>query len=492
MSTIRQAPRPKFILWPDGQRYGRLDLSRYLVSLQVSHPLNAPNGSWSAELAWYRRGGSASLAELPDPQLMRNVRAGGLVSIGVDEPGGLLLGMVDSVRWHRSPGSGEGRLSLQGSDLGKLLARDNIVRAQIPEHVSWTEPLKIAFGPDHPLVHELIGVWGGSRRAPLLKGSSVEEVLKYVLNFMPTARIPMLAAFGGSGMPGEYIRTDGSILVWNAGKVWTDVATGYQGTVYEFLRRVLDEDFYEIFLACVPNGTEIPQVRLVVRPKPFDEPAMQWLPVASDPFLGWETLTTLVDGLRNHVIDRSEVTFEDLSYSDSDVYSFVLAQSQTDLGAAAYPALDVWAMRRYGLRPYYGTLNLLAGDLRQRSAQLAEEGIVSETTEARNRLYNWYRLNSYMVAGQLTVAGRDRYRVGDPVYLPWFMPPRVGLVAQPHARGCRFYVAATSWAWSRGAAYTTSLTLTRGHNRAVIDQAKLEIGAEVPELVAQQGTIKVF
>ena len=91
---------------------------------------------------------------------------------------------------------------------------------------------------------------------------------------------------------------------------------------------------------------------------------------------------------------------------------------------------------------------------------------------------NWYRLNAEFEAGTIVVRGRDRYRCGDRVRLPWQEAPRGGEL------GMDYYLVATAHTWALGQPYTCTLGLSRGHNAAmvrdVVDEIRSTAGGKFP------------
>ena len=62
-----------------------------------------------------------------------------------------------------------------------------------------------------------------------------------------------------------------------------------------FIKNLVDADFYEVFITTIPvDGEDLPGVSLVVRPKPFDEKGLDFVPVEESTGNTWEALVTLV------------------------------------------------------------------------------------------------------------------------------------------------------------------------------------------------------
>jgi hypothetical protein len=78
-----------------------------------------------------------------------------------------------------------------------------------------------------------------------------------------------------------------------------------------------------------------------------------------------------------------------------------------------------------------------------------------------------------MIAGSMTVPGRDRFRVGDPVLRPGLQGSRFGTF-----KGMRFYTTGTSHRWAVNQPYTTTLRVMRGHNQSVIDLFEFDVGVD--------------
>ena len=509
-TTTRQIVRPKVILWPDGKKGGRLDISNQVSGFTYAKQLNQPVGQWSVSLLPTQGGrGPAHIGRPVD--LERLVRPHGVISIGFDEPGGICIGLVDQPTSSRSLGgpSAGRQYTLHGSDFGKILAQDHIVHASLTVESSalFLNDVAAVTGPDHALLQALPGVWGpGSREGvPTFLGASVQDVVDWLLNAGASVNVPLLANFGGTGKPVDFIRTDGSITTWNDGRVWSEAPHSFNGSLWDFVRQILDEDFYELFIDSVPNRSstnlypEIPNIFLTVRPKPFDETDSKFLPVGEAPGITWEKLKTRINRKTDHVIGEHELLTEELGISDADVYSYYLVNSQHELignpdGLAEglfYPAVDLHALTRAGLRAYEGRLSLVAADLvkKQEGELDYDSEIADEVVEFRNRLFNWYRLSEYYEAGSIVVAGKDEYRIGDPVMLPWRTPMRgdpPGLGVTP---GTRYYCVGTQHEWNLGGPYRTTMRLMRGHNASTLSRAKAEIeeaGAPfgIPDMLA--------
>ena len=500
--TTRQTARPYVTCWTDGTTRSAVDLSSITAAFSASKSIAAPSGRFSITLQptlrqpWF--GGFQGPRNIATPSdLERLLRPQSVVSLGMDEPGGIMFGLVDSVQANRNF-AGErvdGVVTIQGQDFGKILTNDHIVHASITTEDSprFLVSLEKGVGPQHALLQNIRGSWGPTTRDNVVSflQKDVADVARWILEVGPSMTVPMLRGLGGQGWAGgpsdkasTFIRPDVT-TGWNDGRIQSEQPFDFQGTYWDFLRSVLDADFYELWIDSTPNGTPVPDVFLVIRPKPFDEPGLDFLTTTETPRLTWQNLLTRTSGAA-HRIPIGEVLTEQMGISDADVFSYYLVTSQYDaMGTPAasevgqyYPAVDVYALRRHGLRAYDARLTLMASaDFDKRlNNETQTRKIGSEAWEFRNRLFNWYRLAPWFESGSLTVAGRDKYRVGEPVEIPWKMPIRGA------AAGTRSYCVATEHAWTFGDTYTTTLNLTRGHNASVIAAARAEIDAEARAL----------
>lgn len=493
--THRRRQLPKVILWPNPDKNESIDVSPWVQSFEFSKQINAPMGQWSLTLLPYARDDQRQVphnTRIPD--LYRRCRPNGLVSFGVDTLGGIGLGMINSpsrriVR--KGPRVGQ-TLTLSGNDLGKVLYNDNIVQASltVAEWQQFNAHIGAVVGPNNTLLQNIKGVWGptgGARDgAPAFPGRRLDEVIEWIIENAPSMTVPLLASAGGTGRPSEFIDTSRSVTTWNNAIVFSEAPHDYQGTVWGFLESILDRDVYEFWLDTIPQNPftpgPIPVPVLVLRPKPYDEARLDFLPTTFSTGNGWKELVTLVDSKRDHVFEADEVFAEQLSHGDDDAFAYYLVTSQHDVmgnvrlvqDGLMFPVVDTYALTKFGLRSYQGDLALVSGDkaAKQDGQASYDPVLASEITEFRNRIFNWYRLNPWFESGHLSVAGRDELRCGDPVLLPYLYPARGELP------GVRFYTTAVTHRWSVGEAYTCELQVTRGHNDSVIDLAKTEIAAD--------------
>ena len=495
-----QLAKPKITVWPRDGRRQPIYLDDQCVALEVQKSLQEPEGKWKITLlpAESLVGSGHHVSRLRSlPELYKRIGPGSLVSVGFEERGGMMVGPTTRVDRHRiharsSPsGQASHALTLSGSDFGKYLSQDGIIHASLSagETPAFLDKIEAVTGPDHVLLEILPGLWGprAAGRGPtgVFEGARIQDVVQFVLNTAVSTTLPQLAdSLGGSGKPGEYINVDGTVDVWNDGRVWNPGLNDYQGNLWQFIKNLVDEDFYEVLMQTIPiPKRDMPGVSLVIRPKPFDEGALRFAPQREFTGITWDTLRTYVDRLEHHEIDRADLFAEQLGVSDNDMFSYYeLTSAYSLIGNDAslqeglyYPLIDTWALKRHGLRTYKSRITLLAPDVEEKSAgTFAASELHSEVAEFRNRLFNWYRLNEFFEVGTIRVRGRDIYRPGDPVYLP-SVRPRLG-----NEKGLRFYCSGVTHTWSWGDPFVANLQLTRGHNQGVVDAAKALIAADAP------------
>ena len=466
--------------------------------MDVSKDVSNPVGAWT--LVLYPRQGTelSSVADIKRlAQLYRDIEPNDVVSLGFDTDGGMMAGLVNDVNKTSDPsGQVVGQtLTLTGSCLGKLLVQDSMIHASVTVDLmaEFRANIEAALGADHPLLVDIEAVWGpkGRDATPTFEGVGVKDVLDFILEHSGSIDLPGLEAAYGHGQAAKIIGTDGSVTTWNNDRVFSDRPQFYSGDLWGFIWSVLDKVFYEARIDYTPaENRSAPRVNLIVRPKPFDEDGADWATVQDpddSPGIGWGDITTLVNDLPYHEIQRHELIAERLGVSDRGAFAYYGVTSAHDLignpssmhEGLHYPAIDTWAAKRFGLRRMEAELQLVGEDYKSKiedgGVAGGDEGkLVERVRDLRNRLLNWNRTNSVYERGSIRCAGRDEFRVGDKVSLPWALPKLgtdLGLV---------FYLVGVRWGWSFGKPYVSTLSLDRGHNRGVLNELSRRIEADAP------------
>ncbi len=499
----------RFHAGSDGKRQPKTDLTPFCIGFTVRASVNEPVGQFSLNLLPVprldhdRRRGPGRL-DLP-ATLYGKIRPGDMIMVGHDIPGGLMLGFVDDVRRETSQGpQASSTVMVRGTDFGKLLMQDAIIHPS-PEVIEWesvVQQLRNVLGDDHPLVENLRGIWGPEvgprgREANAFKAVSLADVVDFVLNAAVSTRLPFepLGAALGGKRAGEYITP--RVSTFDGAQVFNEGLNSYQGNIWGLLQTAIDPDFYEMYfqttpVRAVPGGPwePIPRVELVVRPKPYDEPGLDFWPTGFT-LHNWKSLVASLHPTGSDwVIEREQDLGLQLGRSDADVFSYYEVVARHDLVSndlaynmgLYYPLIDTFQLTRYGLRAYRSQVGLVGNQYLRRvdpeddSALLSQGEARDEVHRARGRLFNWYRLADFFESGTAIVPGNDLYRPGDPFFFPW-LEPWIG-----EQKGLRFYCTAITWQWAHGQNYTAQLELVRGHNDGVIEAAKREIQEDKHQL----------
>jgi hypothetical protein len=494
----------KVSLWTSGELKSEIKLDDECTSLNTQKTMGSCSGTWSLTLQPRLSGGEPVAGDIRKlAHVYQAVRPNNVISLGFQERGGIMLGLVDACFEGISyVGKRPSKtLTLRGRDFGKGLENDNIVfpSLTVEEQPAFLAAVAAAWGSDHPLLRQLPGCWGPSGRdvdqAKAFLAVGVDEVVEWVLSNTGTLMIPLLKTItGGSGRITDYMNLAESVNTWNDGRVYNDELTSFQGSIWGFLTSMLDLDFYEIFIDTLPAARDggLPFPCLVIRPKPFDEAQTEFLPVEEQTGTTWEDLKTLLGpvGLAAAKQSNWEVPLErmftsQLGWSDSDAYAFYLVTAVNELIGNAqqaqdgliYPVVDTFIGGESGIKSMNARVSLVAADVGAKREGGMDYGDEIPTTvkEFRNRLINWNRMNSYFESGSISCAGNDHFRIGDPILLPWRESYMLPATLVGRAKGMRYYCSSVSQSWTLGGPYTSSLTLSRGHNSDMVQAFKQRV-----------------
>lgn len=496
---------PRVHLFARNEIGNQLDLSPFVQQLSVSKNVEQPAGQWSMTLMAQDGVGkrASSFASMPD--LATIIQPNNVVSLGVEEDGGIAMGFVSSVQVSRQRIGGQVKRTLQmsGGTSGKALVQDSLVLGTAfgAQQAQFINDIEVALGVDHPLTRALLRLTT-PRNAfgeQTFRGQGPRAIAEWALRQVSSMRIPLFRDAYGSANPGDVFSTAG-ITSWNDSRVWSDVPQSLQGSVFSFLRQMLDTEFYEVRCDEVPvPGRVLPQPVLIIRPRPWDDRLLERAPYIEDTGATWDNARTLV-GPRvaptvpqsAWVIDDMDVYSEAIGWGDKVAPSYYLVSSRHTLAGGSnsnrqglnFPLVDLFAVQRFGLRPMGADLNLLLADPTSKRARDRSDfdEFRSEVIVFRNRLFNWHWMAPWMNTGTITVRGRDRYRPGDPVELPYWQGQAGG---QP---GMRFYAVSTTHSWTSGGNYTVQIGLDRGYNGDLVRAAKGEIEVERQRLNRDNAT----
>ncbi len=500
---------PRVIIYPFNDKTDRIDVSDQVVGFSATNSVDGPVGRFTINLL-ARQGEETWIGRIEaSPSLLTVVRLNAIVTLGFDTPGGITMGRVTAISESGAfEGANSRQLVLSCETMGSLLTNDSVIISILTGDGSeaFRNQVGVVLGFEHPVLAGLPDTMGPltpgspSEAVNTFIGAGIQDVVKWILEKIPTMQIPLMGSIYGDPKPGAWFRTDGSVTSWNDARIWTDSLSTYQGDLFGFLRAAVDHDFYEIFVDTVAykprfvdnaqtnTASDVPDVFLIVRPKPFDWKVAEVLPVHEETGLRWDDLRTRVGNLDAHVFEVGDVLSYQLGCSEAKVYTWFQITSDCELignsgsvaQGLAYPALDLYMMTRHGLRPYNARLSLIGADIAAKAAGDADYTgeVVNEITEFRNRLVNWNRYNAWLLSGSVRVRGADHYRPGDPVSLPWASP------TMGDELGLRLYCTAVTWSWSIGGRYECTLTLERGANETMIRAINDMIDAEGRKILA--------
>ena len=514
--TTRQ-DLPRVYVWPSDGSNAQIDVSLDVVAFSYQKSKQArggatPAGSFSLTLMPREHIGSGITHVERIGEYYRRFQPQSAVSLGIQRDGGITLGLVDSVTESFTlTGNRVSRsITLSGTDIAKILTRDQICRAALNSEgaIAFQNAIEKELGAANSIAKNFVGLEGppekggnGTARTFLLQ--DVDDVIRYIIGSLPSMKIPSLSAvFGPEAPMEEVIRTDKCITTFSRARVSSDSPRTFQGTYFNFVSSILDEDLYEIWVDTIPMGSrtypggfgmKAPQPVLIVRPCPFDED-IKYARVEEDPGITWESLTTMVEKETAHIIGLKDVINASFTMTDAEALSYYLAFNNFELLGASggtqvgmlFPLVDTWTLKRYGLQKYEAHLTLV-GDGENQITNDEEwhpdsvTGVLAPSIiEARNRLFNWYRGNPFYELATLTVYGRDDFRIGDPVVLPWRTPP-FGVPANDQDY-MRYYTTGVTHQYSDPGGYVCTLSLSRGHTRGMMAALQERIRQESSNL----------
>jgi len=482
---------PHVIVWTGADGMRKVDLGPHLLSVSVNKSTTETTGNFTLDILPIDRSGSGEVSIRGDAERVSEyvaaIEPNSPVSIGVDTPGGIMLGLVDSCDYSSYALNDQVRVGVKitGTDMGYILD-DKIISAGLTTGNidKWKTNVASVLGEDAPILKELMGAEGPVNAAGerSLINMPVDKVAEYTIQRVQGFQSPILKReFGGKGAIGDFCEI--RVIGMEGDLVYKPGLYQQENSIGGFLSEIIDQDFYEIRMESVPRKGMFPQTVLIIRPKPFDEEEFKkaaWPTFRTSDASSWDKLQTLVDGLSAHELSSDDVVGNlQLGRTRREAINFYTVQNNNELGITAdnagsgetYPIYDLDSATRYISKRYDSRCSLVPADP---SDKATSSTIAASIEQKRNRLFCWNRANPWFMNGSATVRGKDSYRAGDPVWIPWLRDPLSG------EKGVRFYATAVSHSWRYGGNYTCNLSLARGHGPGFWEEFLKRVAVRMP------------
>lgn len=211
-----------------------------------------------------------------------------------------------------------------------------------------------------------------------------------------------------------------------------------------------------------------------------------------------------------HTIDETEDYGNSIGTIITDVVNFYTMHSSKDTLANTvlarygylYPLIDLYSVKRRGMKKLEGKSNLLKEvdpyETKEDGAPKREffgekvdnsqndaffDNInprkkiypIEETVKLRDRLFSWYRYNEIFRQGPMHVLGKDKYRKGDKIFCPHH-------TNDEGDKGVYYYIQGGTRDLQideKGSSYTCNLQLVRGENPAEIERYRRLAGYDL-------------
>lgn len=436
-----------------------------------------------------------------------------------------MWGIVDNVYKSKSQ-SGNGvrrEIKIRGRDATKLMIEDNVVFAPL---MAESAKLKEMFGDRVEFLNYIRGYVKGDDTRNVFLDSPAVDALYWVLRNMPATNVALESNGKVTGIR-DYMMAN--LSSFKEDIILEPTLTQFSGSVMNYLRELVDEQFYELWVDTIPltdhdsgEGSAVPV--LIVRPKPFDfawdvdnngKPLSRWAGkqlgtngIADVELPFFEDVVSPTLG-KNVTVLEAEILSKDLGVSDYEVQTFYnLIASKDVIGANLFGTygywmslLDVTAMKAYGVRPMQGSSRMFWGsfeathDVVAAAAKNLSEGKLTSSgyvqwdipnlgdankdpnvgiamdafvQKRRDMLWRWNRYNQILESGTVTINGKP-VSVGCKVEMPEEYSK--GYV-DPNGKlvknqGMTFYCVGYTHRYQFGntPAWTTSLNVIRGYNQ---------------------------
>jgi Tfp pilus assembly protein PilZ len=469
------------------------DLGASVISVKTFKRMSQVAGSFELRLLPKPHEGSSYATPNQLAYIYQNISPMDLISIGFQKENGRMLGITDSVSIQKVDVNNNVRreVVVRGRDFGKILIEDStdMVQAAGENSANVIERIKefllkigIVKTKQEASEHSLVNYFAFSNRAPnridseggeigrIYVGATIDEAISYVLKSLTSLRI--IFSFEGSNLSaGEILLRPKKIESRPNDFLGTDAYIYYKGSIINFIHQLIDCDFYEVWVDSIGKNAI-----LIVRPKPFDHVGDKVTGIggkmveiqADDPFC-WENAKTLITKEPYHTINDEDILTSAMGVADHEATSMYITTASKELSGSnklskhglLHPLIDFYSVKRYGLRIKYTNSQLV-----RISKEDEKSGLVLDRIRGlRDRVFNWYRYNPFLVSGSIIVRGNDKYRIGDKIFLP-------DEITKHGKRGIMAYCIGVEDSYVFGRPYTTTLHLIRGEHAQILQAVK--------------------
>ena len=468
------------------------DLSQSVIAFQVQKNMNQLAGSF--QLVMVPRQSLESENFQADSRMLsyiyRNVHPMDLISIGVESDGGMMLGVVDNVFRSRTTYNNQvaSQIIVRGRDFGKFLIEDNTMFAPSADdgYVSKLRDRLLKTGivgknedvTEHPLLNfftenrapKWIDNKGGDIGRTFV-GKTISEAISWALKSLSSLRVRL--SFDGRTDVAAHELLTIQVSSRDGDQIATQSHNSFIGSIANLIYAILDREFYEVFIETINENAVF-----IVRPRPYDRIGDKISKIGggfkeltnSDSYL-WTDLRTLVDGKVYHEIPEQDIIQLNMGVSDYETFSMYIHNTRQTLygipyeqAGMFYPMMDMFALKRYGLKKRETESSLVPMDIAEKKVKDQTE-IENKLRGNRDRIFNWNRYNGILESGTVTVRGHDSFKLGDPVKL-------IDEIAQNGEPGIKAYLTGYSHSWQYGQPFLSNLQLIRGENEKLIEDYK--------------------